>query len=52
MMKSITFIVVCCLVLILRKGKWNELTGHLKDREKNQPNSRTNSLKPGEDDVD
>jgi hypothetical protein len=52
MMKSITFIVACCLVLILRKGKWNELTGHLKDRGKNQPNSRTNSLKPGEDDVD
>jgi hypothetical protein len=52
MMKSITFIVICCLVLILRKGEWNELTGHPKDCGKNQPNPRTNSLKPGEDDVD
>jgi hypothetical protein len=52
MMKSITFIVTCCLVLILRKGEWNELTRHPKDRGKNQPNSRTNSLKPGEDNVD
>jgi hypothetical protein len=34
MMKSITFIVVCCLVLILKKGEWNELIGHLKDRGK------------------
>jgi hypothetical protein len=30
MMKSITFIVACCLVLILRKGECNELTGHPK----------------------
>jgi hypothetical protein len=52
MMKSVTFIMGCGLVVILRKGEWNELTGHPKDRGKNQPNSRTNSLKPGEDDVD
>jgi hypothetical protein len=45
MMKNITFILTCCLV-------FNELTGHPKDRGKNQPNSRTNSLKPREDDVD
>ena len=32
MMKSIVFIVECCLVLILTNGEWNELTGHLKDR--------------------
>jgi hypothetical protein len=32
MMKSITFIVACCLILIFRKGEWNELTGHSKDR--------------------
>jgi hypothetical protein len=46
--------VVCCLVLILilRKGEWNELTRHLKDRGKNQSNSRANSLRPEEDDVD
>jgi hypothetical protein len=30
-MKSITFIIECCLVLILRRGEWNELTGHLTD---------------------
>jgi hypothetical protein len=28
MMKSIEFIVVCYLVLILRKNEWNELIGH------------------------
>jgi hypothetical protein len=52
MIKSVTFIVGCDLVMILRKGEWNELTGHPKDRRKNQPNLRTNSLQPGEDDVD
>jgi hypothetical protein len=51
-MKSVMFIMGYGLVVILRKGKWNELTGHPKDRGKNQPNSRTNSLQPGEDDVD
>ena len=35
MMKSIAFIVVCYLVLILRKGEWNELTGHPNDHGKN-----------------
>jgi hypothetical protein len=48
MMKSVTFIMGCGLVVILRKGEWNELTGHPKDHGKNQ----TNSLQPGEDDVD
>jgi hypothetical protein len=51
MMKNIAFIMGCCHVLILRKSEWNELTGHLKDHRKNQPNSRTNSLQPGKDDV-
>jgi hypothetical protein len=36
----------------LRRGEWNELTGHPKDRGKNRRNSRTNSLQPGENDVD
>jgi hypothetical protein len=31
MMKSNAFIVRCCFVLLLRKGEWNELTGHPKD---------------------
>jgi hypothetical protein len=48
MMKSVTFIMGCGLVIILRKGEWNELTVHPKDRGKNQ----LNSLQPGEDDVD
>jgi hypothetical protein len=52
MMKNVTFIMGCSLVVILRKGEWNQLTGHSKDRGKNQPNSRMNSLQPGEDDVD
>jgi hypothetical protein len=51
-MNNIAFIVVCCFVLILRKGEWNELTGHPKDRGKNRPNSRTNSLQQGENDAD
>ena len=34
MMKSIAICVVCCLVLILRKGEWNELIGHPIDRGK------------------
>jgi hypothetical protein len=52
MMRSITLIMRCCLVLILRKGEWNELIGHPKDRGKNRPNSRTNSLQQGENDAD
>ena len=51
MMGSVTLILRCCLVLILRKGKWNELTGHPKDRGKDQPNSRMNSLQPRENDA-
>jgi hypothetical protein len=52
MMKSITFIMGCGIVVILRSGEWNELTRHPKDRGKDSPNSKANSLQPGEDDVD
>jgi hypothetical protein len=51
MMRSVTLI-GCCLVLILRKDDWNELTKHPKDRGKDWPNSRMNSLQPREDDAD
>jgi hypothetical protein len=34
-MKSVTFIMGCDLAIILRKGEWNELTGHPKDCGKN-----------------
>jgi hypothetical protein len=40
------------LAVKLRRDNWNELTGHPKDRGRDQPNSRTNSLHPGEDAVD
>jgi hypothetical protein len=52
MMKKIAFIVECCLVLILRNGEWNELTGYPKDRGKNRLNLRMNSLQPRENDAD
>jgi hypothetical protein len=51
MMKSVALIVGYCLVLIMRKVEWNELIGHPKDRGKDQPNSRTNSLQHGENDA-
>jgi hypothetical protein len=51
-MKSIAFIVVCCFVLILRNGEWNELIRHPKDREKNRLNSRTNSLQQRKNNAD
>ena len=51
MIRAITYIMGCGLV-ILRKREWNELRGHSKDRGKNRPNSRTNSLPPRENDVD
>jgi hypothetical protein len=51
MMRSVTLILGCCLVLILRNDDWNELTGHPKDRGKDWPNSRMNSLQLGEDDA-
>jgi hypothetical protein len=51
MIGSITHILGCCLVLILRKGDWNELIGHPKDRGKDWSNLRTNSLQPREDDA-
>jgi hypothetical protein len=52
LMGSVTPILGCCLVLILSKGERNELTGHPKDRGKDQPNLRTNSLKHGGNDAD
>ena len=52
MIKSIMFIIGCCLVLIWRDEEWNELTGHPKDWGKNRPNSKTNSLHPRENNVD
>jgi hypothetical protein len=48
MMRSITLTLGCCLVLISKKGDWNELIGHPKDRGKDQ----TNSFQLGEDDAD
>jgi hypothetical protein len=42
----------CGLAIKLRRDDWNELTGHPKDRGRDQPNSMTNSLQSGEDDVD
>ena len=52
MMKSVTFIMGCGLVVILRNGEWKELTRHLKDCGKDSLNSMANSLQPGEDDID
>jgi hypothetical protein len=52
MMKSVMFIMGRGLAVKLRRDDWNELTGHPKDRGRDRPNSRTNSLQPGEDDVD
>jgi hypothetical protein len=49
MMKSVAFIMGC---FVLRMGEWNELTRHPKDRGKDRPNSRTNSLQQGENDAD
>jgi hypothetical protein len=34
MVKSVTFIMGCGLVVILSNGEWNELTGHPKERGK------------------
>jgi hypothetical protein len=51
MIKSIMFIVVSCLVLILRKGDWNELIGHPKNHEKDSLNLKMNSLRPEENDA-
>jgi hypothetical protein len=52
MIRSVTLILGCCLVLILRKDDWNELTGHPEDRGKDWLNLRMNSLQPGEDNAD
>jgi hypothetical protein len=52
MMRAIMYIIRCDIVLILRRGEWNELTGLTKDRGKKRLNSRTNSLQPRENDVD
>jgi hypothetical protein len=47
MMKSVTFIIGCGLIVILRSGEWNELTRHPKDCGKDSSNSKANSLQPG-----
>jgi hypothetical protein len=52
MMRSVTLSLGCCLVLIVRKVKWNKLTKHPKDCGKDWPNSRTNSLQYEENDTD
>jgi hypothetical protein len=52
LMKSTMSIMGRDLVVKLRRDDWNELIRHPKDRGRDQPNSRTNSLQPGEDDVD
>jgi hypothetical protein len=39
MMRNVTLILGCSLVLILRNSEWNELTGHSKDRGKDSLNS-------------
>jgi len=46
------FLVICYIVLLLKRRGWNELIGNSKDRDKNHLNSRTNSLQPGENDAD
>jgi hypothetical protein len=38
MMRNVTLILGCSLVLILKNGEWNELTGYLKDRGKDNSN--------------
>ena len=50
--RSVTLILRCYLVLLLRKGEWNELTGHSNDHGKDRSNSKTNSLQHGENDAD
>jgi hypothetical protein len=40
MIRGIKCILGCCLVLILIRGDWNELTRHPKDRRKDSSNSR------------
>jgi hypothetical protein len=49
LMRSTMLILGCYLVLILRKGEWNELNGHPKNCGKDSPNLRANSLQHGED---
>jgi hypothetical protein len=44
LMKITMIIIGRSLAIKLRRDNWNELTGHPKDRGKDQPNSRTNSL--------
>jgi hypothetical protein len=52
MIKAVMFLMRCGLVVELSEGEWNELTGHPKDRGKDWPNSRTNSLQHRENDAD
>ena len=51
-MKRVMFVMRCGPVVKLRRGEWNGLTGHLKDRRKSQLNLRTNSRQCGENDAD
>jgi hypothetical protein len=51
LMKSIMITMGCGLVVKLRRGECNRLIGHPKDRGKNRPNSRMNSLQHWENDV-
>jgi hypothetical protein len=52
LMKSTMIIMGRGLVVKLRRDDWNELAGHLKDRGRDRPNSRMNSLQLGEDYMD
>jgi hypothetical protein len=52
LMKITMIIMGRSLAVKLRRDDWNELTEHPKDRGRDRPNSRMNSLQPGEDDVD
>jgi hypothetical protein len=48
---EILFLVECYIVLLLKRKRCNRFIGHPKDWGKSHLNSRTNSLKPGENDT-
>jgi hypothetical protein len=50
--RGVLFLLGCYIILLLKRNGWKRLVGHPKDRGKHHRNSRTNSLQPGEDDVD
>jgi predicted lactoylglutathione lyase len=52
LIKSTMIIMGRVVVVKLRRDDWNELTEHPKNRGRDRPNSRMNSLQPGKDDVD